>query len=67
MIDIAYVSKDVKYLNTAKLKLSFVLLSAGFYKETCDSLNSITIQKSDTALRAEYYVLLGRYYYDIVA
>lgn len=49
----------------AKLKGSFALLSAGLFKEAADSLNSITIQSIHDSLRTEYYLLMGRLYYDL--
>ena len=67
MIDVANQSPNKTYQNIAKLRLSFVLLSAGLYKETFDSLNSVHFQENDSAFKAESYVLWGRFYYDIAA
>ncbi|PZR27689.1 MAG: transcriptional regulator [Citrobacter freundii] len=53
------------YWVAARLKLSFILLSAGLYKETYDSLNSIARHPVPEALKGEYYALWGRYYYDL--
>jgi hypothetical protein len=52
-----------RYIIAAKLQLSFVLLSAGLYKEAYDSLSAISGVPAD--LRGEYYTLWGRYYYDL--
>ncbi|HEY4065211.1 MAG TPA: DUF6377 domain-containing protein [Puia sp.] len=49
----------------ARLKLGFCLLSSGLYKETLDSLNKIDTRGAPDSLRAEYYALMGRYYYDL--
>jgi len=49
----------------ARLKLGFCLLSSGMYKETLDSLNKIDTRGAPDSLRAEYYALMGRYYYDL--
>lgn len=56
---------DQQYWVVARLKLSFILLSAGLYKETYDSLNSISRQAVPDSLKGEYYALWGRYYYDL--
>lgn len=49
----------------ARLKVEFCLLSSGLFKETMDSLNKINIGGAPDSIRAEYYALLGRYYYDL--
>jgi tetratricopeptide (TPR) repeat protein len=49
----------------AKVKMGFVLLSSGLFKETFDLLrkmNTADLSKSD---KAEYYTLMARYYYDL--
>lgn len=56
---------DPYFSVSARLKLSFILLSAGLYKETYDSLRSIASQPVPETLKAEYYTLWGRYYYDL--
>jgi len=67
MMDQAYIINNAKFINEAKLSLSFVLLSAGLYKETFDSLNTINLSGSDSAFRSQCYILWGRYYYDIAS
>ncbi|UCJ07370.1 tetratricopeptide repeat protein [Chitinophaga pendula] len=49
----------------AKIKLCFTLLSSGMYKETYDSLSNIQAILLADSVRAEYYTLMGRYYYDL--
>ena len=49
----------------ARLKLDFCLLSSGLFKETIDSLGKIRAGDAPDSLQAEYYALLGRYYYDL--
>jgi hypothetical protein len=49
----------------ARLKLGFCLLSSGMFKETLDSLDKIDIHGAPDSLQAEYYALMGRYYYDL--
>jgi tetratricopeptide (TPR) repeat protein len=50
---------------SARLHLGFCLLSAGLFKETLDSLNKIRIEGAPDSLQADYYAMLGRYYYDL--
>ncbi len=65
LFDIAIHAGNTDYVTDAKLKLSFVLLSSGLFKETYDSLKTIDINSSSPTLKAFYYTLLGRYYYDL--
>jgi hypothetical protein len=51
--------------NYAGIKLAFVLLSSGMFKETGDYLANLNIQGLPDSARAEYYTLMGRYYYDL--
>ncbi|MBN8877534.1 MAG: tetratricopeptide repeat protein [Sphingobacteriales bacterium] len=57
--------QDDRYRVAARLKLSFILLSAGLYKETYDSLSSMATRSVPDSLKGEYYALWGRYYYDL--
>ncbi|MDP4253474.1 MAG: DUF6377 domain-containing protein [Bacteroidota bacterium] len=52
-------------LSYARLKLAFCLLSAGMFKETFDSLSGIAVAGAPDSIKAEYYALAGRYYYDL--
>jgi hypothetical protein len=56
---------DPARLNFARLKLVFCLLSSGMFKETIDSLNKVNIADAPDSIKAEYYALAGRYYYDL--
>ena len=49
----------------ARLKMGFCLLSAGMFKETLDSLRKIDISGLPDSIKAEYFSLMGRYYYDL--
>lgn len=51
--------------NYAKLKLSHTLLSSGMYKEALDSLSTVNPQPLPDSIRADYYGLLARAYYDL--
>ena len=56
---------DPVRITYARLKLDFCLLSSGMFKETLDSLNKISIHGAPDSIQAEYYSLIGRYYYDL--
>jgi hypothetical protein len=56
---------NVQLINTAKLKYAFILLSAGLYRETLDTLKSVNVNACPVPEKAEYYTLMGRYYYDL--
>ncbi|HEV3414095.1 MAG TPA: DUF6377 domain-containing protein [Puia sp.] len=56
---------DPTRILSARLHLGFCLLSAGLFKETLDSLNKIRVRGAPDSLQAEYYALIGRYYYDL--
>lgn len=49
----------------SKIDLSFVLLSSGMYKEAEEVMDKINIQDQPDSLKAGYYLLRGRYYYDL--
>ncbi|MCW3092972.1 MAG: tetratricopeptide repeat protein [Ferruginibacter sp.] len=49
----------------SKVKLSFIQLSSGMFKEVFDSLGSMSLQYLSGSQRAEYYVLMARCYYDL--
>jgi len=62
---IALLLNDPTRIVNARLKTGFSLLSSGMFKETLDSLNEISIKGAPDSLKAEYYALMGRYYYDL--
>lgn len=61
----ALLLKDTGRIMYARIKLAFSLLSSGMYKEAYDSLSGIHTQWLPDSSKAEYYALLGRYYYDL--
>lgn len=52
-------------INMARIDVSFSLLSAGMYKETQETLDSVDIRMLHNNAKAAYYALLGRFYYDL--
>lgn len=65
MLAVALRLNDPSLINYARIKMGFSLLSSGMYKETLDSLSAIQINAVPDSCRAEYYALMGRYYYDL--
>jgi len=49
----------------AKLKAVFLMLSGGMFKETFDSLNVISVKNVIDSVKAEYFTLMGRAYYNL--
>lgn len=62
---IASAINDSVKITQAKIKLSFVLVSAGLYKEADDVMKAINITGLPPGMMAEYYLLKARYYYDL--
>jgi hypothetical protein len=65
MQHIAWRLGDPRLITEARLQLCFILLSSGLFRETFDSLKTTDIHQTPDSLKALYYTLLGRYYYDI--
>lgn len=65
MKEMALVIKDHSRRVRADIQLCFCLLSSGMFKETLDSLNSINISNVPDTVKAEFYSVMGRYYYDL--
>src|ERR1700734_400392 len=63
--EIAYRLGDAHLITRARLRLCFILLSSGLFRETYDSLRATDIRQEPDSLKAIYYTLLGRYYYDL--
>lgn len=65
LILLAHQLPEHRYTVKAQLSQSFILLSAGLYKETFDSLSSLSKRPIPDDLKADYYMQWGRYYYDL--
>jgi hypothetical protein len=57
--------QDPVRIGQARLKLGFILVSSGMFREAYDSLQNIQLQHYPDSLKAEYYSLMARYYYDL--
>lgn len=49
----------------SQIKLSFILLSSGMFKEVFDAVKSIDLSQLTEKEKAEYYTLMARSYYDL--
>lgn len=56
---------DSSKIVEAKIKLLFVLVSSGMYKEAYEVLNQINITGQQDSLKASYFSLKARYYFDL--
>jgi hypothetical protein len=65
MQDLAYQAGDKQLITEARLNLCFILLSSGLFRETFDSLRVTAMDQAPDSLKAIYYTLMGRYYYDL--
>lgn len=62
---VAYEMKDPVRIAHARVKLGFILISSGMFKETLDSLSGISAADLPDSIRFNYYFILGRTYYDL--
>jgi two-component sensor histidine kinase len=58
-------NSDAALINYAEIKLSFILLSSGMFKEVFDTLKNIIPQDLDSSTLAEYYILKARGFFDL--
>ncbi|MDB5118345.1 MAG: Transcriptional regulator [Mucilaginibacter sp.] len=49
----------------SRIKLGFILLSSGMFKETFDSLKTVNVKLLNGEAKKEYYFLTARTYYDL--
>jgi hypothetical protein len=52
-------------ITASKIRLSFILVSAGLFKDAFDSLRTIQVQGLPDSVRAAFYSLMGRAFYDL--
>jgi hypothetical protein len=62
---IAFQLGDRELITKARLRLCFILLSSGLFRETYDSLSVTDIRPEPDSLKATWYALMARYYYDL--
>jgi hypothetical protein len=66
LIETSYRLKERSKIGYARVKLGFILLSSGMFKETFDSLQVVEVKYLDDSTRVEYYRLLARAYSDLM-
>ncbi len=57
--------KDPAKIAYSRIKFGFILLSAGMFKETFDTLKTVNVKLLNDDARKEYYFLTARTYYDL--
>lgn len=62
---LAYEQHDTVRVAFAKNKLAFVMLSAGLFKETIDSLSHQSMRGMPDSIRIDYYLIMSRLCYDL--
>jgi hypothetical protein len=62
---VGHLLNDPEKIAYSRIKLGFILLSSGMFKETFDSLKTVNVKLLDNEARKEYYYLTARTYYDL--
>ncbi len=62
---VAYKMKDPIRIAHSRVKLGFILISSGMFKETLDSLSTLNVRDMPDSILFNYYFLLARTYYDL--
>jgi hypothetical protein len=65
MQDVSNLLHDAPKQNDCKIKLGFILLSAGMFKEAFDCFNGISVRLLNTDSKIEYYALKARAHSDL--
>jgi hypothetical protein len=65
LLTISQIIKDVSMQYESRIKLGFILLSSGMFKETFDCLNKIDTHLLNDSAKLEYYALKARAYSDL--
>ncbi len=62
---VSYKLRDPSRVSYAKLKMGFILVSSGMFKETFDSLKTVNVKSLPDSLKIDYYSILARTYFDL--
>ncbi len=65
LIENAHKTGNNTIINSARLDYAFILLSAGLFKETLDTLKIIQKQHLTDSLKSEYHFIYARAYFDL--
>jgi tetratricopeptide (TPR) repeat protein len=63
--EVGRLTRDPLKISYGKIKLGFILLSSGMFKETFDSLKTVKVGLLPDEARKEYYLVTARTYYDL--
>ncbi|AMR31291.1 hypothetical protein A0256_07565 [Mucilaginibacter sp. PAMC 26640] len=67
LLSISQTLHDKTKEDLSKIKMGFILLSSGMFKETFESMQGINVPTLDDAAKSEYYSIKMRAYYDLAA
>ena len=62
---VSYQLRDPSKISYAKLKMGFILVSSGMFKETFDSLKTVDVKSLPDSSKIDYYSILARTYFDL--
>ena len=65
LIQTSYKLQDKSKIGYARVKLGFILVSSGMFKETFDSLAAAPVRYMDDSTKVQYYSLMARACYDL--
>jgi hypothetical protein len=65
LLETANQSQDRNRIVSAKTEFANILISAGIFNEAMDTLRSIDLSNTDAEIKAEYYSILSRGYFDM--
>lgn len=65
LINAAYQSKDPNKIIKAQIEFANILITAGIFSEAMDTLKSIDLSAASKQIRAEYYSMMSRGYFDM--
>ena len=65
LLSISQAANDATKLYESRIKLGFILLSSGMFKEAFDCLDKINTRLLNDSVRSEYYSLMARAYFDL--
>lgn len=63
--EISFSLHDKTRNDFSKIKMGFILLSSGMFKETFDAMVGINVKHLDSNVKKEYYSIMTRAYYDL--
>ncbi|HZY35487.1 MAG TPA: DUF6377 domain-containing protein [Mucilaginibacter sp.] len=65
LINISQQTKNAAHLNESRIKVGFLLLSSGMFKETFECLNSVNTAVLDNENKLQYYSIKSRAFSDL--